>query len=487
LLPSPIPDAKGQPSLTLHRSGVGVDGHARFFQVCVLIPTGTEIIKFERHVPALWSELRAAKGWILQTLMDHRIERTQSGLRYTCESTGQYHMPLCLAWRGHPAIINPSDTGPVRRKTDRLDAEKLAQHSLHGLWRESWMAPDEIQELRVRASQRSKLVAERSRLTNRINSDLLRFGHVVGQLGKINGSLVGALIEDFCAHGAVAVHRDHFSDTRIPAGVVRVFDQRWKRVDALDQEIKGIEDLCIKQADALTWRVGAGRTACGCQLRANLESIPGVGTQTVITWLGEIADITRFGSVDRLLAYGGLDPSDQISAGKVTGTKARKGNARLHGALRNAARALRAHAPSCKLAMWARGYLGRHPRAGKSKAVHALARRVGKALYYCHLKNEPFEDSGYQALLEESSYPLCPVEEMGLSPGVVRKLKASGLRTSRQVVDAFYSDLGRRPGCGQVTVQAGATWIDGHRNCSRDRTRKPKGPEVSASPPAPEG
>ena len=220
-MPSPIPDGKGQPSLTLHRYGVGVDCHSRFFQVCVLIPDGTEIVKIERNVPALWPELRAAKAWILQTLMEHGIDVSPSDLRYTCESTGQYHMPLCLAWRGHPAIINPSDTSHVRRKTDRLDAEKLAQHSLHGLWRESWMAPDEIQELRVLANQRSKLVAERSRLTNRINSDLLRFGHVVGQLGKINGSLVRALIEDFCANGSVAIHRDHFSDTRIPAGVVQ--------------------------------------------------------------------------------------------------------------------------------------------------------------------------------------------------------------------------------------------------------------------------
>jgi uncharacterized protein len=38
-------------------------------------------------------------------------------------------MPLCLAWKGHPAIINPSDTAHVRRKTDRLDAEKLAQRT----------------------------------------------------------------------------------------------------------------------------------------------------------------------------------------------------------------------------------------------------------------------------------------------------------------------------------------------------------------------
>src|SRR5207237_1667285 len=142
----------------------------------------------------------------------------------------------------------------------------------------------------------------------------------------------------FCANGGVALQRDHLSETRIPAGVVRVFDQRWERVDTLDQEIKTVEDLCLQRADGLTWRTGEGRTAPGCQLRSNLESIPGVGTQTVITWLAEVGDITRFSSVNKLLAYGGLDPSDQISAGKVTGTKARKGTARRHVALRNAAR-----------------------------------------------------------------------------------------------------------------------------------------------------
>jgi hypothetical protein len=76
---------------------------------------------------------------------------------------------------------------------------------------------------------------------------------------------------------------------------------------------------------------------------------------------------------------------------------------------------------------------------------------------------------------------------MGFSPGVVRKLKANGLRTSRQVVEAFYSDLGRRPGCGKVTVQAVATWIDSQRERSRERTRKPKGPEASGDPPRAEG
>ena len=132
-MPSPIPDGKGQSRLTLHRYGVGVDCHCRFFQVCILIPNGTEIAKFERKVPAVWPEIRAAKAWVLDTLREQGIPVSPSDLRYTCESTGQYHMPLCLAWRAHPAIINPSDTSHVRRKTDRLDAEMLAPHSLCGL------------------------------------------------------------------------------------------------------------------------------------------------------------------------------------------------------------------------------------------------------------------------------------------------------------------------------------------------------------------
>jgi transposase len=484
LLPSPITQEKGQPSLTLYRYGVGVDCHLRFFQVCVLIPQATEIIKLQQQVPALWPQLRAAQAWIMRILSEHGIDVSPSDLRYTCESTGLYHIPLCLAWKGRPAIINPSDTAHVRRKTDRLDAEKLAQHSLHGLWRESWMAPEEIQELRVLTIQRGKLVAERSRLTNRINGDMLRFGHAVGQLGRINGPVVRALIEDFCTSGSVGMHKEHFSDIRIPPGVVFTINQRWKRIDEIEQEIKAIEELCIQRAVGLTWRIGNNRTACGQQLVANLKSIPGVGRQTVLTWLAEVGDITRFDTPNKLLAYSGLDPSDQISAGKVTGTKTRKGNARLHGALRNAARGALNHAPSSQFSRWARAYMGRRSGGGKSKAIRALARRIAKAMYYCHRKNEPFDESGYQALLSESSYPLCGVEEMGLAVGVIRVLKGSGLLTSRQVVEAFYSDLGKRPGCGKVTVQAVANWIARQRTGVPRSTQKATAPERAEHLPA---
>jgi transposase len=423
----------------------------------------------------------------MRTLAEHGIAIPPGDLRYTCESTGQYHMPLCLAWRGHPAIINPSDTAPVRRKADRLDAEELAQHGSHGSWRESRMAPDEIQGLRVLVLHRSKLAAERRRLTHRINSDPLRFGHVVGQLGKINGPVVRPLIEDFCTHGTVGLHRDLFSDIRIPPGVALVIDRRWERVVVLDREIRRIGAMGTERVGASTWRIGGGGTAAGRPLRADLEGIPGVGPRTAITRLAGVGEITRFSSVNERLAYAGLDPSDRVSAGKVTGTRTREGNARLHGALRNAARAMLGPAPSCRSSIWARADMARQSRGGRSKAIRAPARRIGKALYYCHPRDGPFDESGYRAPLLESGYPLCPVEEMGPSAGVVRNLEGQGLQTSRQVVAAFYSDLGERPGCGRVTILAVAAWIHSHRDRGRDRPRRAEGPEGSGGRPTPEG
>ena len=478
-MPSPIADGKGQPSQGLNQYGVGVDCHSSFFQICVLIPHAGEYRKFEWKAPAVWNKLRAAQEEVLRVLREHGIELASGDLRYTCESTGQYHMPLCLAWKGRPSVINPSDTSHIRRKTDRLDAHKLAQHSLNGLWRESWMAPDSIQELRVLAIQRGKLVGERSRLSNRINGDLLRFGHTIGQVGKINGAVVRPLIEDFCHNGKVELHCEFFSNLAIPPGVRLVFSQRWKRIDGINQEIKTMETACVNQVDSQEWCIGDGRRVRGSELRKNLESIPGVGMWTAVVWLAEVGDILRFATPNRLIAYAGLDPSDQISAGKVVNTKVRKGNARLHGALRNAARAMLTHAPSCQFSIWARAYLGRQSRGGKAKAIHALARRVCKAMYYCHLKNEPFDESKYQAFLSESSYPNCAVEEMGLSAGVVRILKGNGLNTSRQVVGAFYSDLGRRPGCGRVTVQAVATWINSQRAKRQNETSSASVPTLS--------
>jgi DNA-directed RNA polymerase alpha subunit len=92
--------------------------------------------------------------------------------------------------------------------------------------------------------------------------------------------------------------------------------------------------------------------------------------------------------------------------------------------------------------------------------VKALARGISRAMCYVHLRCEPFDDTKYRPLLSESSCPVCDVSEMGFTKRVEHALRGAGIETSKQVVEASYSDLARRPGCGVATVQAVATRVN---------------------------
>jgi transposase len=357
-------------------------------------------------------------------------------------------------------VINPSDTSHIRRKTDKLDARRLAQHSLHGIWRESWIATDLVQELRVLVIFRSKLVSERTRLTNRINSDLLRFGHTVGQLGNIRGSTTRPVVEDFLAHDRVLIHKEYFGPHPLPAGVKEVIRSRYERIDAIDAQIVDFEKRALRVAREAEWPIRLGELVKGDRLITAISTVPGVGTWTALTWLAEVGDVNRFASVEKLLAYAGLDPTSDISADKVVRIKVRKGNARLHHALRHAATVMLSRRPMDKLSIWARAYMARQTRGGKGKACSALARKLAKALFACHSRCASFDDSQYAEVIREEEYPNIPVDEMGLGDRVAKVLKGHNLNTSREVVAAFLSDLGRRPGCGKATVKAVADWVE---------------------------
>ena len=161
--------------------GVGVDTHSGFIQACVIWvtpgPDGNQLVKREENEFATeWPQLLAAKAWVLRVLRqlpDTLPPVDPDQLRYCIESTGTYHMPVLLAWRGIPCVVNPLLAGPTRRKTDVLDARLLAHHSITGLWKPSFIPTAAAQELRVIWAERADALRRATRCSNQINNIVL--------------------------------------------------------------------------------------------------------------------------------------------------------------------------------------------------------------------------------------------------------------------------------------------------------------------------
>ena len=118
-----------------------------------------------------------------------------------------------------------------------------------------------------------------------------------------------------------------------------------------------------------------------------LKTIPGVGRILALTILYEVGDIRRFESVQKFASYSRLIKCKAESAGKTYGTQGNKiGNAHLKWAFSEAA------------VLYLRGNQGAQKllqrfqkRMGKSKALSALAHKLGRAVYFM-LKNEKVFD-----------------------------------------------------------------------------------------------
>ena len=96
-------------------------------------------------------------------------------LRCCIESTGAYHMPVLLAWKAIPCVVNPLLAGPTRRKTDVLDARMLAHHSITGIWKPSFIPTESAQVLRVLWAARGEAVRAATRAQRRGRAGLRRF------------------------------------------------------------------------------------------------------------------------------------------------------------------------------------------------------------------------------------------------------------------------------------------------------------------------
>jgi len=231
------------------------------------------------------------------------------------------------------------------KKTDRLDAQVLAEFLARGQIPEAFRPSNRQREHRALVRHRQYLKREVTALKNKMRR---------------------------IAADSNADRKDLFT----AAG--------WERLEAVglrDADRFVLDQLHAQwqylegQLRALAGRLkafAASAPAKEAEARAKLATIPGVGPVTVDVVVAELGDVTRFKSAKAACAYAGLVPAVRQSAGKGRDLRITKaGSPLLRWALVEAAwRVIR------QSAAWRRVYEGVRKRAGGKRAVVAVARRL---------------------------------------------------------------------------------------------------------------
>lgn len=470
----PVPRAEpDEIQQILYPYGVGVDTHSKFIQVCVLLaPQGGnapgDVIRKEKEFTTDWRSLQRAADWAF-SLLPKGTERAK--MRYCIESTGTYHLPVLRAWTGIPCVVNPLLAGPTRRKTDVLDARLLAHHSITGVWKPSYIPAQQGQELRVLWAQRRESLRLATRISNRINNIVLRFGHTFGAhhpMRSMEGEGILTDLIDGEKPGVKGVCPDGLpADMRpIIAGLLQDMKQATARTRAATV-------TALNYIRARDWPTGKGNIT-GTQLLHYLCSVPGVGENTALTWLAEVLDPTRFEHPKQVAAFAGCDPSLKVSAGKVTAHVRRFGNERLHQALLYAASGV-LRVTESPLGQWGRSIAGRHKQGGHRKACGAVARRLAIALWHVHRKAEPFSYEGYN-FTQSLTVPDIPFKNF-LRPTLIGTLKDNGIRQAQQLADAWHAGkLALIPGVGEASLATIRDWLFQHAIRKQHREEAPRAP-----------
>lgn len=418
--------------------GIGIDCHSRFIQVNVLVKRDLRVFEYRREFSTSWNAISEACAWaksIIQICSSPPVDES-APLHYCIESTSTYHLPVILSWGGVPSIVNPSIAGSAKRKTDVLDARLLAIHDLTGIWRESFLPSSDVQQLRMLIGERNQYAKMATRISNRINSSLLKFGYTHGAGGSVSKcSSTRAVIENQISD-APDTDFDNMPPDGIPEDVRCAFRQDYELYDQFASLANEYAKKSISKARSMKWQYGTEMLA-GTDAIEMLTSAPYIGDWTAIVWLSIIVTTDRFPNEKALSAYCGLDPSLKVSAKHVTSTVKRGGNKELHNALtRSASNLIRLHREP--FGQW--GY-NLYQQSGRwKKAANAVARRLAVSLYYMQKRGAAFSYEGYGIAQAPDVIDMAISDLVTINPSFRRYahlLLEQGISCTRQLVERY--------------------------------------------------
>ena len=253
--------------------------------------------------------------------------------------------------------------GQLGTKTDRLDAQVLAELGRRGWVPEIWLADPQTRGARERSRFRLHLVRHRTALKNRIHQTLITHG-------------IPSRESDLFGRGG----RLRLERLELPEPWLTSVRLTLALIDHLDEQIAA-QERSLR---------AAGREHPYLPL---LVSAPGIGPVLGYAIASEIGDIGRFASWRKLVGYTGLCPRvEQSGESDRRGPLKKNGPKWLRWALVEAASHAGAQPAYRPLYESTKTRLGKQ--RGPRVAQITVARKLAEAIWYMLTRTEPFAPAG---------------------------------------------------------------------------------------------
>jgi transposase len=328
---------------------LGLDVHKYWTQVAWHLPDGS-----------VQRERLATDPVLLRQLADRLGPEDVVALESTTNASAIAR--LLKEKAGRVLISNPLRTRLIAEshiKTDKVDADVLAQLAKSGFLPAVWQPPQEVELLRRRSAYHQALGREITRLKNRLHAVLHRH-------------LIDAPVADlFSAKG-----RAFLKKAELPA------DEQLQV--ELDLHLLEVLEAARKEAT----KVLAHLAVAHPQVQL-LMTVPGIDYPTAVGILAAIGDISRFSQPAKLVSYFGLNPIVHQSAEHCyTGRISKRGRTHARWLLVEAAHTT-VRCPGPLRAF----FLRIKARKGTNVAVVAAARKLTVILFHMLTSGQPYREA----------------------------------------------------------------------------------------------
>lgn len=316
-------------------------------------------------------------GQVRQTRIEHRrgaiaafLADAEAGTPVAVEATGNWYWIVAEIEQAGcvPRLVHPRKAklmfGCIN-KTDKLDVHGMNRLQRVGTLPTVWIAPGELRDLRDLPRTRMFLSQQRTRLKNRIQANLAKFGLGVEDCSDVFGRR---------------------GRQQLQVVILQLPPTTRCTTEVLLQQLDQVESQIAEQERQIRELVEVTHSM---QL---LHTLPGVGDILSVVIALEIGAVARFATAERLAAYAGTTPRVTASGDKMRMGRLRPDvNRYLKWAFVEAANSVRAHSRSHPDRHVTRLYQRVAKRRGAQKATGAVARHLAEAAFHVLSRNEVYQ------------------------------------------------------------------------------------------------